>query len=50
MSEFNKYMENLRKKNQTETLEIKISLNQIKKKHSGRPLQQTRSGRQDLST
>jgi hypothetical protein len=28
--EFNKDMENLRKKNQTETLEIKISLNQIK--------------------
>jgi hypothetical protein len=28
--DFNKDMENLRKKNQTETLEIKISLNQIK--------------------
>jgi hypothetical protein len=28
--EFNKDMENLIKKNQTETLEIKISLNQIK--------------------
>jgi hypothetical protein len=28
--EFNKNMENLRKKNQTETLEIKISLNKIK--------------------
>jgi hypothetical protein len=28
--EFNKGMENIRKKNQTETLEIKSSLNQIK--------------------
>jgi hypothetical protein len=28
--EFDKYMENPRKKNQTEILEIKISLNQIK--------------------
>jgi hypothetical protein len=33
-------MENLRKNNQTEILEIKPSLNQIKK--SGKPLQQTR--------
>jgi hypothetical protein len=28
--EFNKYMENLRKNNQTEILEIEVSLNQIK--------------------
>jgi hypothetical protein len=28
--EFNKDMENFRKKNQTETLDIKVSLNQIK--------------------
>jgi hypothetical protein len=37
--EFNKDMENLRKKNQTEILEIKSSLNQIKnigKSHSSR--------------
>jgi phage shock protein A len=37
--EFNKDMENLRKKNQTETLEIKSSLNQIKntgESHSSR--------------
>jgi esterase/lipase len=33
--EFTKDMENLRKKNQTETLEIKISLNQIKKYGEG---------------
>jgi hypothetical protein len=37
--EFNKHMENLRKKNQTEILEIKSSLNQIKnaaESHSSR--------------
>jgi hypothetical protein len=44
----NKDMENLRKKNPTESLEIKSPFNQIKK-YSGRPLQQTRtSGRQNL--
>jgi hypothetical protein len=35
-------MENLRKKNQTEILEIKKSL-YSNKKHSRRPLQQTRT-------
>jgi hypothetical protein len=38
--ELSKDMENLRKKNQTETLEIKTSLNQMKK-YRGNPLQQT---------
>jgi hypothetical protein len=43
-----KDMENHRKMNQTEILEIKTPLNQIKK-YSRRPLQQTRtSGRQNL--
>jgi hypothetical protein len=41
-------MENFSKKNQTEILEIKSSLNQIKK-YSWKPLQQTRtSGRQNF--
>jgi hypothetical protein len=41
-------MENFRKKNQTEILEIKSPFSQTKK-HSGRSLQQTRtSGRQNL--
>jgi hypothetical protein len=45
--QLNKDMENLRKKTQTEVLEIKIPL--VKQKHSGRPLQQTKtSGRQNL--
>jgi hypothetical protein len=35
-------MENLREKNQTETLEIKSSINQIKK-YRGKPLQPTRT-------
>jgi gas vesicle protein len=48
--ELNKDMENLRRKNQIEILEIK-SLYKSHKKHSGRPLQQTRaSGRQNLRT
>jgi hypothetical protein len=34
--EFNKDVENLRKKNQTETMEIKVSWNQIKKKIQGK--------------
>jgi hypothetical protein len=46
-------MENLRKKNQKEVLEIKVPIlkqkKQTKKNHSGRSLQQTRtSGRQNL--
>jgi hypothetical protein len=46
--ELNKDMENLRKKNQKEILEIKSPFSQTKK-YSGRPLQQTRtSGRQNL--
>jgi hypothetical protein len=48
--ELNKYMKNLRKKNQTEILEIKSPLSQTKK-HSGKPLQQSRTnGRQNLRT
>jgi hypothetical protein len=44
----NKDMENLRKKNHTEILEIKSPFSHTKK-HSGRPLQQTRpSGRQNI--
>jgi hypothetical protein len=49
--EFNKDMENLRKKNQTETLEIKIP--KSNKKYRGKPLQQTKQveeGSQDLKT
>jgi hypothetical protein len=46
--EFNKDLENLREKNQTEIMEIKSYLNQIKKQ--GKPLQWTRSGRQKLKT
>jgi hypothetical protein len=42
--ELNKGMENFRKKYKTEILEIK-SFSQKKKKHSGRPLQQTRTSR-----
>jgi hypothetical protein len=43
----NKDMENLRRKNLTEILEIKSPFSQTK--HSGSPLQQTRtSGRQTL--
>jgi signal transduction histidine kinase len=49
IKELNTDLENLRRKNQTEILEVKSPYSQ-KKKHSGRPLQQTRnSGRQDLS-
>jgi hypothetical protein len=45
--ELKKDMENLRKKNQTEILEIKSSCSQTKNRR--RPLQQTRtSGRQNL--
>jgi predicted transcriptional regulator len=46
--ELNKDMENLTRKNQTEILEIKGPFSQTIK-HSGRPLQQTRtSGRQNF--
>jgi hypothetical protein len=48
--EFNKDMENLRKKIQTEVLEIKSSLNQIRntgESHSSR-LQQWKTESQDL--
>jgi hypothetical protein len=41
--ELNKDVENLRKKNQTEILEIKSPFSQTK--ISGRPLQQTRTSR-----
>jgi hypothetical protein len=42
-------MENLRKKNQTETLEIKSPYKKSNERHSGRPLTQTRtSGRHNL--
>jgi hypothetical protein len=48
--ELNKDLENLRKKNQTEILEIKSPHSQTKK-HSGRPLQQTKtSGRENFRT
>jgi hypothetical protein len=50
--EFNKAMENLRKKNQTETLEIKCSLNQIKntgESHSSK-LEEWKTEFQDLNT
>jgi hypothetical protein len=42
--DLNKDMENLRKNNETEILEIKTSL-WSNKKHSGRPLQQTGTSR-----
>jgi hypothetical protein len=45
--EFNKNMENLRKKNQTEILETKSSLNHIK--NTGES-QTTTSGRQNIRT
>jgi hypothetical protein len=48
--ELNKNMEKLRKKSQTEILEIKSAFSQTKK-HSRKPLQQTgTSGRQNLRT
>jgi hypothetical protein len=45
--EFNKNMENLRKKNQTEILEIKSSLNQIKNRVESHYKTRT-SGRQNV--
>jgi hypothetical protein len=42
-------VENFRKKNQTEILELESSLNQILKKYNWKTLQQTRtSGRQNF--
>jgi hypothetical protein len=46
--EVNKDMENFRKQNQTEIMEMKTTFTQ--KKYSGRPFQQTRtSGKENIS-